>query len=123
MDCSRGYIEVQAVDDCCGADGIRWQINCQTRWDTFSLDMKDGQLTIGVKAATAKVSAAEQVVKRNLIIKSIKLTTPEGREIMGRVLDTPQRTMSLSTAGMKKGQYQIEITDVDGNVHRGRFGI
>ena len=28
--------------------------------------MKDGQLTIGVKAATAKVSAAEQVVKRNL---------------------------------------------------------
>ena len=52
-----------------------------------------------------------------------ELTTPEGREIMGRVLDTPQRTMSLSTAGMKKGQYQIEITDVDGNVHRGRFGI
>ncbi|MDE5646442.1 MAG: hypothetical protein K2I57_01250, partial [Muribaculaceae bacterium] len=124
MDCSRGYVEVQAVDNCCGADGIRWRIDCESRFDMFSLDMKDGQLMIGVKPATAQPATAEKdSAKRNLTIKSIKIITPEGRVLSGRTLDTPQRAMSLSTAGMAKGQYQIEITDVDGNVHKGRFGI
>ena len=124
MDCSRGYVEVQAVDNCCGADGIRWRIECQSRWDIFSLDVKDGQLMIDVKPAAAQVATAEKVsAKRNLTIKSIKLTTPEGRELVGRTLDTPQRKMSLSTSGMPKGQYLIEITDVDGKVHKGHFGI
>lgn len=58
-----------------------------------------------------------------LIIKALKLTTPDGRELVGRTLDTPQRKMSLSTSGMPKGLYQIEITDVEGNVHKARFGI
>ncbi len=124
MDCSRGYVEVQAVDNCCGADGIRWRINCESRFDMFSLDMKDGQLMIGVKPATAQSALAEKdSAKRNLTIRSIKITTPEGRVLSGRTLDTPQRAMSLSTAGMAKGQYQIEITDVDGNVHKGHFGV
>lgn len=39
MDCSRGYVEVQAVDNCCG-EGMKWRIECQSRWDIFSLDVK-----------------------------------------------------------------------------------
>ena len=123
MDISRGYVEVQAVDNCCG-EGMRWRIECQSKWDIFSLDVKDGQLMIDVKPATAQAATAEKAsAKRNLTIKSIKLTTPEGRELVGRTLDTPQRKMSLSTSGMPKGQYLIEITDVDGKVHKGHFGI
>lgn len=101
-----------------------WRIDCVSKWDMFTLDMKDGQLMIGVKPATAQSAMVEKdSAKRNLTIRSIKITTPEGRVLSGRTLDTPQREMSLSTAGMAKGQYQIEITDVDGNVHKGRFGI
>lgn len=103
---------------------MRWRINCESRFDMFTLDIKDGQLMIGVKPATAQSATAEKdSAKRNLAIKSIKVTTPEGRVLKGQTLDTPQRAMSLSTAGMAKGQYQIEITDVDGNVHKGHFGI
>lgn len=123
MDISRGYVEVQAIDNCCG-EGMRWRINCTSRFDLFSLDLADGQLKIGVKEATSKNATAEKdSAKSNLAIKSIKITTPEGRVLSGRTLDTPQRAMTLSTAGMAKGQYQIEITDVDGKVHKGRFGI
>ena len=79
---------------------------------------------IVVKPATAQPATSEKYSeKRNLTIKSIKIITPEGRVLSGRTLDTPQRAMSLSTAGMAKGQYQIEITDVDGNMHKGHFGI
>ena len=103
---------------------MKWRIECQSRWDIFSLDVKDGQLMIDVKPATAQAATAEKAsAKRNLSIKSIKLTTPEGRELVGRTLDTPQRKMSLSTSGIPKGQYLIEITDVDGKVHKGHFGI
>ena len=124
MECSNGYIEVQPVDQCCGASSSMFRINCELKWDVYSLDMKDGQLMIGVKPATAQSAIAEKdSAKRNLTIRSIKITTPEGRVLSGRTLDTPQRAMSLSTVGIAKGQYQIEITDVDGNVHKGRFGI
>ncbi|MDE6164000.1 MAG: hypothetical protein K2F62_00205, partial [Muribaculaceae bacterium] len=123
MDISRGYVEVQAVDNCCGG-GMVWRIDCVSKWDMFTLDMKDGMLMIGVKPATAQVATAEKdSAKRNLAIKSIKVTTPDGRVLKGQTLDTPQSAMSLSTAGMAKGQYQIEITDVDGKIHKGRFGI
>ena len=123
MDISRGYVEVQAIDNCCG-EGMRWRINCTSRFDLFSLDLTDGQLKIGVKAATSKNATAEKdSAKSDLAIKSIRITTPEGRVLTGHTLDTPQRAMTLSTAGMAKGQYQIEITDVEGKVHKGRFGI
>ncbi|MDE6543976.1 MAG: hypothetical protein K2K76_08430 [Muribaculaceae bacterium] len=124
MECSGGYIDVQVVDPCCGASNSMFRINCELRWDVYSLDIKDGQLAIDVKPAPTQASTTEKVsAKRDLTIKSIKLTTPEGRQLVGRTLDTPQRKMSLSTAGMPKGQYQIEITDVEGNVHKARFGI
>ena len=124
MECSGGYIDVQVVDPCCGASSSMFRINCELRWDVYSLDIKDGQLAIDVKPATTQAATAEKAsAKRDLTIKSIKLTTPEGRQLVGRTLDTPQRKMSLSTAGMPKGQYQIEITDVEGNVHKARFGI
>ena len=119
-----GYIDVQVVDPCCGASSSMFRINCELRWDVYSLDIKDGQLAIDVKPAPTQASTTEKVsAKRDLTIKSIKLTTPEGRQLVGRTLDTPQRKMSLSTSGMPKGQYLIEITDVEGNVHKARFGI
>ena len=124
MECSNGYIEVRPVDSCCGESPSTFRINCELKWDVYSLNVADGQLKIGVKAATSKNATAEKdSAKSNLAIKSIKITTPEGRVLSGRTLDTPQRAMTLSTAGMAKGQYQIEITDVDGKLHKGRFGI